>query len=143
MRKNKGGNMDRLTERERNFNGTGISKESLIAEDGTLSCFCGEVVTKLADYEDMEEDGKLLKLPCKVNDIVYRLNKPGIKACLEKGMEVEKRKVAGFDIREFGVLVLLSGGIFSPDIIVRAEEFGKTVFLTEQEAKEALEGMKE
>jgi hypothetical protein len=41
-----------------------------ISED----CDCGiveDMIKKLADYEDLEEQDKLVKLPCKVGDIVY------------------------------------------------------------------------
>lgn len=30
-----------------------------------------DVIDKLADYEDLEEQGRLIKLPCKVGDTVY------------------------------------------------------------------------
>lgn len=30
-----------------------------------------EVCDKLADYEDLEEQGRLIRLPCKVGDTVY------------------------------------------------------------------------
>lgn len=30
---------------------------------------------KLAEYEDLEEQGRLLRLPCKVGDTLYRVNK--------------------------------------------------------------------
>ena len=33
------------------------------------------VYRKLKDYEDAEEQGLLLKLPCKVGDTLYRVNK--------------------------------------------------------------------
>ena len=33
------------------------------------------ILKKLADYEDAEEQGLLLKLPCKVGDTLYRVNK--------------------------------------------------------------------
>lgn len=32
-----------------------------------------DAITKLAEYEDLEEQGKLLKLPCAVGDMVYVL----------------------------------------------------------------------
>ena len=32
------------------------------------------VLKKLADYEDLEEQGLLVRLPCKVGDTVYRVN---------------------------------------------------------------------
>lgn len=31
------------------------------------------IYDKLAHYEDLEEDGRLIELPCKVGDTVYRL----------------------------------------------------------------------
>lgn len=31
----------------------------------------GDVIDKLAEYEDLEEQGRLVKLPCKVGDTVY------------------------------------------------------------------------
>ena len=33
-----------------------------------------ELVEKLAEYEDLEEQGKLLKLPCAVRDRIYRID---------------------------------------------------------------------
>ena len=33
--------------------------------------YISDVLKKLADYEDLEEQGRLLKLPCKVGDDVY------------------------------------------------------------------------
>ena len=33
--------------------------------------YISDVLKKLADYEDLEEQGRLIKLPCKVGDIVY------------------------------------------------------------------------
>ena len=39
---------------------------------GTANCkTVREMIKKLADYEDAEEQGLLFKLPCKVGDIVY------------------------------------------------------------------------
>ena len=32
------------------------------------------VLKKLADYEDLEEQGLLVRLPCKVGDTVYRVD---------------------------------------------------------------------
>lgn len=34
-----------------------------------------EIITKLAEYEDLEEQSKLLKIPCAVGDTVYVLEK--------------------------------------------------------------------
>ena len=61
--------MERLTERERNVDGTGVAREEIT--DGLLKPFADKILTKLADYEDLEEQGLLVRLPCKVGDIVY------------------------------------------------------------------------
>lgn len=61
--------MERLTERERNIDGTGVAKEEIT--DGLLKPFAGKILAKLATYEDLEEQGLLVRLPCKVGDIVY------------------------------------------------------------------------
>lgn len=115
------------------------------------NCAIYQAIQKLAHYEDIEERGKLLILPCNVNDRVHSFYESDIEACFEIGMEVEEileemceeRRVTGFYIRNDGLWIVLNGGIFNPDTEIPFEEFGKTVFLTEQEAKEALEGMKE
>ena len=58
--------MERLTDSKRNCDGTASSKESLIdIEHERPSAYCGEILTKLADYEDLEEQGRLIKLPIK------------------------------------------------------------------------------
>ena len=61
--------MERLTERERNVDGTGVAKEEIT--DGLLKPFADKILTKLAVYEDLEEQGLLVRLPCKVEDTVY------------------------------------------------------------------------
>lgn len=67
--------MERLTERKRNFNGTAMSKKSMIDREGypVVSDYASKVLTKLADYEDAEEQGLLLRLPCKVGTIIYKI----------------------------------------------------------------------
>ena len=64
--------MERLTERERNVDGTGVAKEEIT--DGLLKPFADKILTKLAVYEDLEEQGLLVRLPCNVGDTVYRVN---------------------------------------------------------------------
>ncbi len=82
----------------------------------------GKAVDKLAEYEDLEEQGKLLKLPCAVGDTVYTLNP------LLNGKTVIGETTAD---AFFCALVMLEG------------RFGKTVFLTREEAEAALKEMSE
>lgn len=73
--------MERLTERYKDS----IANTVLIRECGDKLCkdICNDIecdcskcelekaLEKLADYEDLEEQGLLVRLPCKVGDIVY------------------------------------------------------------------------
>ena len=62
--------MERLT--RRSANGTGVyatpSGEPVKWENNRHN-----VLQKLADYEDLEEQGRLIKLPCKVGSTVYAI----------------------------------------------------------------------
>ena len=82
------------------------------------------IINRLAEYEDMEEQGLLIKLPCKIGDAVYRI-------CRFKRGENWKKE-AKF-IRHSK---LTRSNLFR---IMLDGEFGKTVFLTLEEAEKALE----
>ena len=75
-----------------------------------------KVLRKLAEYEDLEEQGLLLRLPCKVGDTVYHV---------VQGRIVEVSNVDLF-------FLLLS---------VAENRFNKTVFLTKAEAEQKLKEM--
>ena len=104
--------MERLT--RRSANGTGVyatpSGEPVKWENNR-----NNVLQKLADYEDLEEQGRLIKLPCKVGDDVYYI----------LGIPNETRCAIDKCTFEF------------PDII----EIGKTLFLTQAEAEQKLKEM--
>ena len=98
--------MERLTEKRKDGDGY-RTKDFVFTEDA---------ITKLADYEDAEDNGLLLRLPCKVGDTVYSVVKDGLQI-----FELE----------------------FSLDFYVRRmSDFGKTVFLTKEEAEQALAEIK-
>ena len=132
--------MERLTERKRNYDRTGISKKSLIVEDGirkgTPSSYCIAILTKLANLEDSLEQGKLIELPCKPGDTVYTNF-----SCSGWYMRKEKRpyeaKVVFVGISEdpFFNVEYAEGKMWQ----FKFSEIGETVFLTEQEA---LDGMR-
>lgn len=63
--------MERLTEKVRNEDGSGICKLDITTVDDSLTMAGRNVLTKLADYKDMEERGLLVKLPCKIGDTVF------------------------------------------------------------------------
>lgn len=98
-----------------------------------------KIAEKLKCYEDAEEQGLLIRLPCKVGDKIF-LDFAGF------GKDIDEFTVKDFhlDCFEDGETILycdyesndktLSGQI---DVM----EFGKTVFLTEAEAKAKLKEM--
>lgn len=60
--------MKRLTHRY--MDGTAWASLNLVSKMGEHECV-GLPITKLATYEDAEEQGLLIRLPCKVGDTVY------------------------------------------------------------------------
>lgn len=100
-----------------------------------------EALRKLAEYEDLEEQGRVIKLPCKVGDKNF-LDFAGF------GKDIDEFTVKDFhlDCFEDGEVILfcnyesndktLSGQI---DVM----EFGKSVFLTRAEAEAKLAEMED
>ena len=86
---------------------------------------CGNMWDKLAAYEDAEEQGRLIVLPCDRNATVYFANH-----CKN---EVDEYSVMHFDI---GVTKRVC---FQRGLWADFEQFGKTVFLTRAEAEAAME----
>lgn len=79
-----------------------------------------EGVARLRELAEADKDGRLVVLPCKVGDTVYRIFNP------------PDRKP-----------VISAHTLMSVDYIVRwLDKFGKTVFLTREEAEKAVEAMK-
>lgn len=129
--------MERLT--RRSANGTGVyatpSGEPVKWEDNRHN-----VLQKLADYEDLEEQGRLIKLPCKVGDVVYAY-------CSEFGILPYTVDCIVIDEHITYQCSSYSEPIgdcpsecldkIEPDI----SEFGKTVFLTQTEAEQKLKKM--
>lgn len=100
-----------------------------------------DILYKLAHYEDLEEAGRLVKLPCKVGDTVYFLNtKPHISLRMN---EVYKAKVVRIVTIGSGSFVMIQMRTEYGCTELPAErcDFGKTVFLTREEAEAALKGV--
>ena len=84
------------------------------------NCAIQKCFDKLASYEDAEEQGLLLRLPCKVGDTVYVFRR--IDDILTVGEHTFKTLTNLVAIMENG-------------------EFGREVFLTREEAEQALADM--
>lgn len=93
--------MDRLTTVNGNNNIELVINKSRvrIKDTDTLA-----VAKKLKEYEDMEEQGRLLKLPCKVgDDVYYILGIPNKTPCV-----IDKCKFELSDINKIGKTLFLT-----------------------------------
>jgi hypothetical protein len=92
-----------------------------------------KVYFKLKEYEDLEEQGLLLKLPCKINDAIYTI-------ILGK---IEEYIVSGFSVLESNMLIQLEYEceMHTYHRTIGSSKLGKTWFLTKAEAEKALAEM--
>lgn len=105
-----------------------------------------KVAEKLATYEDLEEQGLLVRLPCKVGDMVwdndfgypesYEIKAFSYGYCdsyVEPGIGIEDEIIFYYENYTHSISIT---GAFP------MSEIGKTVFLTREEAENKLEEMK-
>lgn len=85
------------------------------------------VLKKLADYEDLEEQGLLVRLPCKVGDSVFII----------VGKDVSKQKIIKVEISDNGIIFKTN----RQKRIFSIAGLGENVFLTLEEAEKKLEEM--
>lgn len=101
-----------------------------------------EYLRKFKDYEDLEEQGRLVILPCKVGDTVY-VN--GVLGCGEaeryRVIRVDYHSTLGTGRNEFYIEALLCANLDS-SIGFYDKQFGKTVFLTKAEAETKLKELR-
>lgn len=98
----------------------------------------GRLYWKLNNYEDLEEQGKLLKLPCAVLDEFYCIWR-------NKGQNpIQKMQVKKIEIHERKGIVIQMEFVGNRGCLFRfyEDDFGKTVFLTKEAAETALEEFK-
>lgn len=106
----------------------------------TGHCHDKKVWEKLRDYEDIEEQGLLLKLPCKVGTVAYLIDHNFVRM---------ERKPIKCIIDEFTVdryndcYAVLNGAenfyMMRRFRAINIKQFGETIFLTKEEAEKALE----
>lgn len=113
-----------ICERLAAYEDTGLEPDEVNALQKDWSDLCtviGECggIDRLRELAEADKDGRIVVLPCKVGDTVYRLQ------YIE---QTPGRFVVGVAEIKFALLWL--------------EEFGETVFLTREEVEAALEAMK-
>lgn len=93
------------------------------------------IIKKLADYEEAEEQGLLLRLPCKVGDTVYQITRDFIS-------EYRIRNFICYDNGNIWFDWECTKGIYINVRGFHIDDIGKTVFLTKEEAEQKLAEMK-
>lgn len=115
--------MERLT--RRSANGTGVyatpSGEPVKWENNRHN-----VLQKLADYEDLEEQGRLIKLPCKIGDKVWHIS----------GRDIKEDVISGIEYSYDGMFYIWS----NEDTWLGG--FNDIVFLTKSEAEAKLKELR-
>ncbi len=112
--------MDRLTERD------GLTIR--LKKGFDVGDFASQnVLHRLADYEDTEELGLLLKLPCKIGDTVYTLDS---ECC---GDELFCKKECNSKCEDYSVFI-----VECTFELAMLDDVGKYIFLTKEEAEAKL-----
>lgn len=84
-------------------------------------------------YKDLEDEGRLIKLPCKVGDEVYVLRKDKI---------IEKGEIICISKHRYATMLNIYFGD-RRETTINIDDFGRLVFLTREEAEKVLESKDE
>ena len=141
--------MERLTERK--YGEIVSAKKEILCSNfcnncsqGTGNCiYVKEMVEKLAEYEDAEEQGLLIRLPCKVGDKAYIIDNK-IRRVYEMEVMIIYPFGALYEDEEKEISrvynLFLDGNVYYKHCTFY--DIGKSVFLTKAEAEQALAKMK-
>lgn len=99
------------------YENTGLTPEKLVEIDEAYT----QQAKELAEYKRADEQGLLLRLPCKVGDTVYHF------VFIDDVVEIKEVKVA----RLSNLVAMMEDG-----------DFGESVFLTREEAESKLEELR-
>lgn len=108
------------------------------------NCPClQEALKKLAEYEDLEEQGKLLKLPCAVGDTVYQHMIVDVDKDKKKPIyAIYEAKIFKFSLDSY-TLCFWTVDKEKHQNKLPLSAFGETVFITKEEAESALKELEE
>lgn len=131
--------MERLTKTY--SDGTHGASDSLPCGENSYN-YKNLLLEKLGKYEDLEEQGRLVKLPCKVGDIIHAIGVLGCETVEQyKVIKVDYHSNLATDRSEF-YIVAFSTSNPKADIGFYDKEFGKNVFLTKSEAEAKLKELR-
>lgn len=93
-------------------------------------------ISRLVELAEADKDGRVVVLPCKVGDTVYTNNRV-LGADNAMHDEICTRRIKGYSGNALNEVWLISNGDYC-DLSIFPSEFGKTVFLSREEAEKAL-----
>lgn len=99
------------------------------------NCAIQRAFDKLADYEDLEEQGLLLKLPCKVGDTLYYVS---YEFDIYIPVQLDMIIITHLNCYQYNCCSFDAHGDVYEEFEFDTDDFGKTVFLTIEEAEKAL-----
>ena len=125
--------MERLTKRDFVFSSHYVANK-------LQSWSIAECLKKLQEYENAEEDGLLLRLPCKVGDKIYKIPSKvnhdlNILNGYQENNKVYEQPVYSMQMWNNSTYILNTCDGMD---CVRSDSFGETWFLTKAEAEKAL-----
>lgn len=128
----------------RDFLDTGLTPDEIRNMSGEW-CAAMSVLNGMGSYDRLRElakadkDGRVVMLPCKVGDTVYTNNRV-LGADNAMHDEICTRRIKGYSGNALNEVWLISNGDYC-DLSIFPSEFGKTVFLSREEAERALQEM--
>lgn len=116
------------------YEDTGLEPDEVNALQKDWSDLCtviGECggIDRLRELDEADKNGRVVVLPCKIGDVLYRASPSGVVV----------HRVANMVYRELTSRWYIDT---IPNLPYASEELGKTTFLTREEAEKALEAMK-
>ena len=120
--------MERLTKTY--SDGTHGANDNLPCGENSYT-YKGLLLEALGKYEDAEEQGLLLRLPCKVGDVIYEIHPLTNK--------ITPRKIKSIVVCNCPDLTIMYKSGYDYSNV--QDDFGKTVFLTQAEAEQKLKEM--
>ena len=138
--------MERLTEKDQYSQDYKIQAKNLnshcVAKDAKgYITYYGQHIDKLAEYENLEEQGRLIKLPCKVGNTVYRYVEE--KGCV---LEYTVWNISMSAYESGGIDIVIEGCAESEDEVedefsLSLIDFKNEFFNTKAEAEQKLKEM--
>lgn len=118
---------------EKNYRGADFESIDSVDDDIKANCIkCAEEHEQLAEwleelksYKDLDEQGLLVRLPCKVGDSVFII----------VGKDISRQGIRKIEISDNSIIFKAN----RQKRIFNVAEFGKTVFLAREDAEKKLE----